>query len=86
MRNFAVARGHQIERPNYISAIQKNRQDEELKRKVLSLGRSRWSNSTNNDTQTTENVETRSNSNDNSQPRSAYREWQRSRMQRNDRN
>lgn len=46
MRNFSVARGHPIERPNYINAIMQHRSNQELKQRISNLisnrRRSRW--------------------------------------------
>jgi len=43
MRNFSVARGHQIERPNYINAIMQHR-SQNRQQQSRSFRRSRWSN------------------------------------------
>lgn len=42
MRNFSVARGHQIERPNYINAIMHHCSNQELKLRIANVRRSRW--------------------------------------------
>lgn len=52
MRNFSVARGHPIERPNYISAIMQHRSNQELKQRISNVisirRRSRWGNESEN--------------------------------------